>query len=272
MVQHTEVLQHIMQEQRIVRRITVDLRPVLREAIDLCEEDILDPENETNSVSTVAASDQGLSKEFYSQSTSQQLSKQDLQRDNCLMSTSECLEHGLKRRYEKESPIQSNSQTKGFFLPSLQNCHSCEEKLKPAQKSPQRVNMMEMNTGKLSFDKEQEFRVSPPVFFPKIILKEVPSQKICKEQRPLENENTLWLGLEKLQLPISELVKVIKVHTNSEQHTLIAKVLCTLRKKKEKDTLHQVGVLGRMFDETSQKIPQMSCGGGETRLTWIKRS
>ncbi|XP_056407996.1 uncharacterized protein LOC130305772 [Hyla sarda] len=281
-VQRNAAPEHIVQEKPIVHRITVDLRPVLREAFDLCEEDVSDIENESNSIPTPAPSDQGLNRELYSQSTSQ-ISEQDLQREK---SPSGLIEQGLKRRYvslEEKSLIQRNLKPISFSLPSLQNCESHEEKSKLAQKGQQRVNLVEItNTGTLTFDKKEQFTITSPVSFPKIILKEFPSQKMSKEQRPSFNENTSWLGLEKMQLPISELVKVIKEQTNSEQHTLITKVLCSLREKhdityacihcREKDSLQHVGVLGRMYKETSQKIPQIPCGGGEIRLTWIKRN
>ncbi|XP_069820567.1 uncharacterized protein [Dendropsophus ebraccatus] len=267
-VQYNAAPQHIKQEKTIVRRITVDLRSVLKEAIELCEEDVSDTENESNSATALL--DQGLNTEPNSYST---LSEQNFQSEIISSSTSQILEQGLNRRYisvEEKPPIQK---TIGLSIPTLQNCERHEEKSKPAQKGQTRVNLVEItNTGTLTFDKKEQFTVTPPVSFPKIILQELPSQKMSKEKKQSLNENASWLGLEKMQLPISELVRVIKEQANSEQHTLIAKVLYSLREKQEKDTLQHVGVLGRIYNETSQKIPQIPGGGGEIRLTWIKRS
>ncbi|KAM4048971.1 uncharacterized protein ACNLHF_026903 [Anomaloglossus baeobatrachus] len=271
--------EHIMEEQPIVRRIIVDLRPVLKEAVDpvdLYEEDISDTENE--SISTPPHSHQEMSRTSYSHSTSLQLSEQDLQSENTSVSPSGLFNQGFNKRYaslEEEYPILRNTESIRFSLPSLRNCHSIEEKSKPAQNGLQRVNLVQLtNTGTLTFDKEQQFSVASSVTFPKIILKELPSQKMPKdsEQRPSGYENTFWLGLEKRQLPISELVRVIKEQTNSEQHTFITKVLCSLREKQEKDTvLQDVGVPRRKYKDSSQKIPQIPCRSGEIRLTWIKR-
>ncbi|XP_077127547.1 uncharacterized protein LOC143783131 [Ranitomeya variabilis] len=269
-VQHNATTEHIIHEQPVVRRIIVDLRPVLREAVDLCEEDVAATENK--SISTAAHSDQELNRTSYSHSTLERLSEQDLQSENSSNSTSGLLDRGLNKRHEcleGEYPILRNPDSMSFSLPSLWKCESCEEKLKPAQNDHRRLNLVEItNGGTLTFDKEQQFSVTPPVSFPKIILKELPSQKMSKEQRPSAKENTLWMGLEKLQLPISELVTVMKEQTNSGHHTLIAKVLCSLREKQEKDTLQHVGELRRTDKNSSQKIP---CRSGEIRLTWIKR-
>ncbi|XP_073511240.1 uncharacterized protein [Phyllobates terribilis] len=224
-VQQDATTEHIIQEQPIVRKIIVDLRPVLREAVDLCEEDVSDTEN--NSISTAAHSDQELNRTSCSRSTLERLSEQDLQSENSSISTSGLLDRGLSKRH---ACLEGDSIS--FSLPSLRKCESCEEKLKPAQNDHRRFNLVEItNRGTLTFDKEQQFSVAPPVSFPEIILKELPSQKMSKEQRPSANENTLWMGLEKLQLPISELVRVTKEQTNSDHHTLIAKVLCSLREK-----------------------------------------
>ncbi|XP_071982665.1 uncharacterized protein [Engystomops pustulosus] len=273
-VQQIAAPEHTMQEQAItvVRHITVDLRPVLREAVDLCEEESSDAEKRPKSPAVCL--DQGLHREFDSHLISQRPSVHDLQSENSSVSTSELLEQGWNRRYfslENEGRIQSNPGTISFSLPSLQNNEGCEKKWKPSQKSQRRISLLEINKRLLSFEKDKQLRVTPPVSFPKIILKELSSQK-SKEQRLLPNENPAWLGLENLQLPVSDLVKVIKEQTSSEQHTLIAKVLCSLREKQEKDTLHHVRVPGRMNKESPQKIPQIPCGGGEIRLTWIKRS
>ncbi|XP_073403149.1 uncharacterized protein [Dendrobates tinctorius] len=271
-VQHNATTEHVIQEQPMVRRIIVDLRPVLREAVHLCEEDVADTENK--SISSAVHSDQELNTS-YSHSTLERLSEQDLQSEDSSISTSGLLDRGLNERQEcleGEHPILRNTDSMSFSLPSLWKCESCEEKLKPAQNDHRRLSLVEMtNRGTLTFDKEQQFSVDPPVSFPKIILKELPSQKMSKEQKPSANENTLWMGLEKLQLPISELVRVTKEQTNSGHHTLIAKVLCSLREKQEKDILQHVGELGRTDKNSLQKIPQIPCRSGEIRLTWIKR-
>ncbi|KAM5191567.1 uncharacterized protein ACMZJ9_000411, partial [Mantella aurantiaca] len=174
-----------------------------------------------------------------------------------------------------QCPRQRNSRAISISLPSVPSCKSREES-RPPQTVQRTVSLVALtDKGKLSCNRVQKSRDSSPTFFPKVILNQVPVQKTSKEQRPLNKINPSWLGVEKLQLPMSELLRVVKERTNSGHHTLIAQVLCSLREKQEKLIHHggqDVQVLGRMHAETSHKAAYVACDDGGTRLTWMKRS
>ncbi|XP_075062052.1 uncharacterized protein LOC142150753 [Mixophyes fleayi] len=227
-------LEHHILERPIVRRITVDLRPILRQVIDACEVDISDT----------------------SSAISSELSEQGIQI--------------RKERVEAQSPPQKNTEPISFSLPSISNCKSCKEQSRPVKILQRRASLVAVtDEGTLTCDAEHRSSNCPLVAFPKVILKPVPMQKSSKEQRPSRNENMLWVDVDKLQLPMSELVKVVKERTDSGQHTIIAQVLCSLREKQEKAILQDVGVFERTRQETAHKTPHV---GGGIRLTWRKRN
>ncbi|XP_073453247.1 uncharacterized protein [Aquarana catesbeiana] len=172
------------------------------------------------------------------------------------------------------SPLQRNSGAICISLPSVSICKSCETS-RPSQTVQRAVSLVAVtDEGTLTCDPVQKSRNSSPAFFPKVILNQIPPQKTSKEQRPLSKINASWQGVEKLQLPMSELVRLVKERTDSGHHTLIARVLCSLREKEEKP-IHQgaqdVRLLGSMQEETSHKTPYITCAVGGTRLTWMKR-
>nr|DBA28407.1 TPA: hypothetical protein GDO54_008778 [Pyxicephalus adspersus] len=156
-----------------------------------------------------------------------------------------------------QPPQQRNLEAFSISLPSMSSCKS-RDKSRLSQTIPRTKS-----------------RNSSPVCFPKVLLNQVPLQKSAKEQRPLNKMNASWLGVEKLQIPMSELVRVVKERSDSGHHTLIAQVLCSLREKQEKLIHHagkDDGALVRMHSEISHETSHIPCAFGGTRLTWMKRN
>ncbi|XP_072260894.1 uncharacterized protein [Pyxicephalus adspersus] len=222
------------QKQPIIRQITIDLRPLLKQVVDDCEADILD--------------------------------------------TSEASKQDNKRSYagtDMQPPQQRNLEAFSISLPSMSSCKS-RDKSRLSQTIPRTVSLVTVtDKGTLTCDSIQKSRNSSPVCFPKVLLNQVPLQKSAKEQRPLNKMNASWLGVEKLQIPMSELVRVVKERSDSGHHTLIAQVLCSLREKQEKLIHHagkDDGALVRMHSEISHETSHIPCAFGGTRLTWMKRN
>ncbi|XP_063770435.1 uncharacterized protein LOC134902137 [Pseudophryne corroboree] len=231
--------EHHIPARPTVHRITVDLRPILSQVTDECEVDISDTNSKVSSAST------------------SELSEKQMKRKN--------------ESVETQSPPQRNTGAIRLSLPSISNCKTLNEQSRPVEIDKRRASLVAVtDEGTLTCNPEHNPNDSLLVAFPKVILKQIPPQMNVKEQRPLQNQiNTFWVDVEKLQLPMSELVKVVKERTDSGQHTMIAQVLCSLRERQKNAIRQDVGVLRRTCQETLQKTPHE---GGGVRLTWMKRS
>ncbi|CAH2292980.1 Hypothetical predicted protein [Pelobates cultripes] len=229
----------LFMEQPKRRKIIVDLRPTLRE--------VMYPEEEQINCSTKS------SEELFFVST-------------------ECSEKPQKA-IEREKPVTPCNRTTGevrICLPSIQN--NCV-KSKASPMGHQVVSLVAVrDDGILSCNSEDKSFETQQMCFPKIILSQRQLQKIPDEPRTPKNVDTGWHGVEKLQLPLSELVRVAKERADSGHHTLINHVLCSLREKRLHNTIQANVLMEKMCQENTHRSQKIPCSGGNIRLTWAKRS
>ncbi|KAM8960455.1 uncharacterized protein RCH25_036160 [Pelodytes ibericus] len=225
-------------EQPKIRKIIVDLRPTLRQVMSPDDEEIEEMES-----SNMA------SKGLFSISSGY-------------------TEQTLKDMYHHDPvyPADSTEELR-ICLPSIPR----NQGQTTALPMEHRLSLVAVrDDGILSCNPEPK---SPPVCFPKVILSQRQLPKIPNdEQGTLKNMTTGWQGVEKLQLPISELVKVANGWGDSRHHTLINHVLCSLRGKKEHDTVRSMMAVENTYEEYAHNVPKIGYAGLNVRFTCAKRS
>ncbi|OCU00467.1 hypothetical protein XELAEV_18006244mg [Xenopus laevis] len=141
------------------------------------------------------------------------------------------LQEAVKEQHEMLSPSQgTTSEEFRMYLPPIaqSQVENLESPVKLARLSLASVS----NNGTITCHPEDKSGILPPVCFPKIIVSQEPMKKMPEKQGQERNMSARWLGVEKLQLPLSELVKVISKQTEYRHHTFINQVLHSLRERR----------------------------------------
>ncbi|XP_075467570.1 uncharacterized protein LOC142501492 [Ascaphus truei] len=226
-------------EQHTVRRITVDLRPVLGQVMTSSEGQWDSSVSESEGTASLRA----------------ERSKQRGER----------AEHQGPVFRPERSVGEGNL---GIYLPPIVRS---PEGRGAARERHRRVNLVGVtDDGSLTCHPEPKSCNPPPVCFPRVILNQGPSQKTPEKHRSLEYMSAGWRTMEKLQL--SELVQAVRERADSRHHTLINLVLCSLREKQERDA-------GAQGNRASEDHTRGTIGNQRRRaqqerviLTWAKRS
>ncbi|OCT97546.1 hypothetical protein XELAEV_18009774mg [Xenopus laevis] len=185
-------------EERTIQKIVVDLRPALGQVLNTCEEEYNSSSDEPPLV--------------WAKTSEQQ--------------------EAVKEQQEILSSSQGTaSEEFRIYLPPI--AQSQVEHLDAPVKLA-RMNLASVsNNGTITCHPEDKSGMLPPVCFPKLIVSQEPMKKMPEKQVQQRNMSARWIGVEKLQLPLSELVKVISRQTDYRHHTLINQVLHSLRERRK---------------------------------------
>ncbi|KAM4706805.1 uncharacterized protein O3C94_000858 [Discoglossus pictus] len=245
-------------EKPTIRRIMVDLRPALEQVMNSSEGDSSSSDSGSEGLSTLRA----------------EASKQQEEGGKYRGSVSP-----PKRQITGELRIQLpptvKSQGKSREPQGLQSppMVKSQGKSRESHEEYRRVNLVAVtDDGTLTYHQEAKNGDPHPVCFPRVILSQEYSQKTTEKHRPPRHIPSEWLTVEKLQLPLSELVKAVRERADSGQHALITRVLCSIREKQEQLNSRQNV---RVDEPPTGHLPQsrriqhkQDC----VKLTWAKRS
>eukprot|EP00079_Xenopus_tropicalis_P038593 XP_017952364.1 PREDICTED: uncharacterized protein LOC101734868 [Xenopus tropicalis] len=199
---HLKPITALEPKERTIQRIVVDLRPALGQVQDTKEEEYNSSDSSCDGPPLVW----------------DKRSKQG---------------EAVKEQQEILSPSHgTTSEEFRMFLPPIvqSQVEHVESSVKLTRLSLASVS----NNGAITCHPEDKSGILPPVCFPKIIVSQEPIKKTYENRGQQRNMSAGWLGVEKMQLPLSELLKVLSKQTEYRHHTFINQVLHTLRERRHR--------------------------------------